>query len=123
MKTAELKNFNPPWLIKGSVQLITTGSFAGLDIVKPASDFPLVVTTCKTTDCLLIKLIGNPLKYKNIKENILLGFFLETNGELVMNIPVSTICSIRLRRSEVSKLRMDDKKEVYVVKNQRVLKR
>ena len=119
MKTAELKNFNPPWLIKGSVQLITTGSFAGLDIVKPASDFPLVVTTCKTTDCLLVKLIGNPLKYK--KKYYLV--FLETNGELVMNIPVSTICSIRLRRSEVSKLRMDDKKEVYVVKNQRVLKR
>ena len=119
MKTAELKNFNPPWLIKGSVQLITTGSFAGLDIVKPASDFPLVVTTCKTTDCLLVKLIDNPLKYKKKHIN---WFFLETNGELVMNIPVSTICSIQLRRSEVSKLRMDDKKEVYVVKNQRVLK-
>ena len=40
------------------LEKVRRGSFAGLDVLHPFTDYPIVVTTKKTGDCCLLELRG-----------------------------------------------------------------
>ena len=96
---------------------VVDGSFAGLAILGPESEFPVILTTSKTDQCCFLEMRGTC----SSSNNILTIYFPDyiSSLELFRRIPLSCVCSINLEMSSITHLKVDEAEQVYIRTNYR----
>ena len=94
-------------------ELVLPGTFAGLDILCPDTEYPVLITTTKTDQCCFLEMRGIIIFNIDMSLNLDINLpDLTSSWKLIRRIPLSCICSMNLGMSCITHIKVDQDEQV-----------